>query len=460
MKGYEPIVTTVNNETKYFTFGGSEIPIIMDITTFVGKNIPALKPESNVWCMRDYETAVSFDLQQLRYPDGKVKVFSSTWASVSKMFLDHADFGGNLDKTNLFEGSVIQIPKGETFENAELILVSIKDKIKWNKKGGIDAEDIKDALQKREGGRGDINFLLINALRTAGMDAYPVVLRTRDRGMLRTTNPSVNAFNRLVTGLSIGEKTYFTDASDEYSDWNTLPPETMVPNARKIDINGSAWIDLSTVSTGSELYNVHHQFIDGYEQATVTDTKKGNCAYDFRKKYADEYEGDKNKCMEELASEHNAVIENFNIENDSSSNEDLKLIYVVKKEWSPDADYLYVTPLSALPFRENPFKSEERIVPINFDYILNHAQLININIPEGYTVEELPTSAIYAFDEENSINFVYRIMQTGDKIVLRYQVILKRLLFLPDEYPILRDFFAKVVAKNTEQIVLKKTTEE
>ncbi len=52
-----------------------------------------------------------------------------------------------------------------------------------------------------------------------------------------------------------------------------------------------------------------------------------------------------------MASEHDAVIENFNIENDSSFKEGLKLSYVVKKEWSPDEFAAFLSERDILEIR-------------------------------------------------------------------------------------------------------------
>jgi hypothetical protein len=59
-------------------------------------------------------------------------------------------------------------------------------------------------------------------------------------------------------------------------------------------------------------------------------------------------------------------------------------------------------------------------------------------------------------DEEGSGLFEYRISQSMGRISFRCRIKFNRSLYLPEEYPNLREFFNMVVSKQSEQIVLKK----
>jgi hypothetical protein len=119
-------------------------------------------------------------------------------------------------------------------------------------------------------------------------------------------------------------------------------------------------------------------------------------------------------------------------------------------------EYIYITPLTDKPYSENPFKKETREYPIEFDYLINFVQIIDFIVPEGYTVEELPKGERMVLND-NDMSLTYRVVQSGNQVRLHYQYQLKKIQFLPTEYENLRDFFSKLIAKNSEQIVLKKT---
>ncbi|MDL2231614.1 DUF3857 domain-containing protein [Porphyromonadaceae bacterium OttesenSCG-928-L07] len=459
MNGYEPIATKKSDEVKYFTIYGQEIPVRMETTTFTGSNLPALKNEGYLWSIDDYTASVSFELRRIEYPNGKVKDFGSTWSSVDKTLLELSDFGANLNKPGIFRKD--SLPEGVSLENAQAILKKIKQKVKWNKKGGIYASDIKGVWQTGVGGRAEMNFLLINALKVAGFDAFPLLVRSRSRGVIRQTNPSADVFDRLVVGVHVDDNDYFTDASEIFGAWNVLPEECLVTNARKVSPEESGWVDLSVVSLATEQMSATYSFVDGVSNWNISTVLKGNAAYDFRNKYVDSYKEDKEKLKENWTAGLDGVVENFTLENEQEEGKDLKISYAVKGEKGSELpDYLYLTLFSQKQNSENPFKSEKRTLPINFGCLKNQTQFITLEIPEGYVVDELPASVMYVFDEENSITFLYRIAQSGNRVILRWQLVVRRLLFLPDEYEILREYYAKVVSKNLEQVVLKKASVE
>ena len=79
-----------------------------------------------------------------------------------------------------------------------------------------------------------------------------------------------------------------------------------------------------------------------------------------------------------------------------------------------------------------------------------------MEVPAGYEVDELPKQIVAKMDEQGSAVFEYRLSLSGSTISLRSRISIKRTLFMPDEYEILREFFNLIVAKQNEQIVFKK----
>jgi hypothetical protein len=106
--------------------------------------------------------------------------------------------------------------------------------------------------------------------------------------------------------------------------------------------------------------------------------------------------------------------------------------------------------------KKNPFKSEERLYPVEMPYTIDDTYILNMEVPEGYVVDELPKQMLAKYDEEGSSFFEYRIQQSGNTISLRSRIKLTRAFYEPDEYLGLREFFNLVVKKHNEQIVFKK----
>jgi hypothetical protein len=81
---------------------------------------------------------------------------------------------------------------------------------------------------------------------------------------------------------------------------------------------------------------------------------------------------------------------------------------------------------------------------------------LQLEVPQGYVVDELPQQAVVKFNDQEDGIFEYRITQSGAAISLRSRIRFKRSYFLPEEYETLREFFNLIVKKHGEQIVFKK----
>jgi hypothetical protein len=70
-------------------------------------------------------------------------------------------------------------------------------------------------------------------------------------------------------------------------------------------------------------------------------------------------------------------------------------------------------------------------------------------------VEEIPQAKVIALPA-NAGRFTYSITQAGNLINIVNSFQINKSIFSQAEYPNLREFYNQVVAKQTEQIVLKK----
>ena len=80
---------------------------------------------------------------------------------------------------------------------------------------------------------------------------------------------------------------------------------------------------------------------------------------------------------------------------------------------------------------------------------------LNMEIPEGYTVDELPKSSKVAYNGDEGF-FEYIIQKEDNRIQFRSHIKLNEIVFPAEDYNSLRDFFAFVIKKYNEQIVFKK----
>jgi hypothetical protein len=131
----------------------------------------------------------------------------------------------------------------------------------------------------------------------------------------------------------------------------------------------------------------------------------------------------------------------------------IKYDFDVKEE---KADIIYLNPMFGEAQKENPFKSAVRSYPVEMPFAFDETYSLQLEVPMGYVVDELPQSLVVKLNEQNEGMFEYRISQSGDNIAFRSRVRISRTYFQPEEYEMLREFFNLVVKKHAEQIVFKK----
>ena len=88
-------------------------------------------------------------------------------------------------------------------------------------------------------------------------------------------------------------------------------------------------------------------------------------------------------------------------------------------------------------------------------YSTDETYVFSMEVPEGYSVDELPKSAKVAFNSDQGY-FEYLVQAGAGQIQMRCRVKLNKAQFQPEDYSALRDFFGFIVKKESEPIVLKK----
>lgn len=460
MQGYESLITkkepsnlnfSVNYRDDDGRYHNERVSVNADKYLMVGKDIPAIKSEPYLWALDDYVTKVSFELRSIKYPWSTFKSLTTTWGEVDRRLLEAEDFGGNLKKTGLFKDDISNT--GQTLDRAVEILGLVKSKVKWNDQISLTPDNLKDALKTGMGNSADINFLLINALKAGGFNAYPVVMSSRGKGRLPIANPPISELNYAIAAVEIDTLTYYTDAASKFGAWNVLPERSLVTQARAINGTNSDWVDLSTKTKGISSIVASVEFTDKGMKSIVKDIMRDEAALKF-KGYYEKFK-DQSEYTENLSSRLNGTIEDFEISGENSSGDDVRLSYTLMKSRSIGDDMIYFNPLVERIFTENPFKAETRKFPVNFDCLTDYKQIISVTIPEGYVVEELPQSTKVVYGD-NELTFLYRIAASGNRVQIQYYYQINKLELYQESYSELQDFFTKMVAQSSAQIVLKK----
>jgi hypothetical protein len=116
---------------------------------------------------------------------------------------------------------------------------------------------------------------------------------------------------------------------------------------------------------------------------------------------------------------------------------------------------IYVNPFIFKAVNESPFTAEQRILPVEFPFKQSISITETITIPDGMTVEELP-KGVRLHSEDGMTDCRVMSSANANTINLQYRFQLKKVFFLSDEYPTLRNIFEMLAEKGKEVIVLKR----
>ena len=119
-------------------------------------------------------------------------------------------------------------------------------------------------------------------------------------------------------------------------------------------------------------------------------------------------------------------------------------------------DMIYFNPLLFEKMGSNPFRLEERKYPIDFANTFNEHMKLELKIPEGYIVEELPENLTLTLGN-NRIVYKYRISEQDGVINFENEMHVNDILFVYDDYHELKELFNGIVDKHGEMSVLKKS---
>ncbi|CAM1367957.1 conserved exported hypothetical protein [Tenacibaculum sediminilitoris] len=446
-----------NSQNLRVEVGSSRVDYKNNVDVYEAENIPALKDtEPYISNIENYRGGIEYELASTKFPNSTMKFYSSSWEDVSKQIYKSPNFGSELEKTGYFENDIDPLinSAANNYEKVASIFHFVKEKVKWNNYYGKYVEKgVKRAYKEGTGNIAEINLMLTSMLRYAGLNAYPVLVSTRANGT--PLSPTLSGFNYVITMVKFSDNKYILlDASEPYSLPNILPTRALNWNGRVVAENGgSTWVKLAPSK---------HATVDNILMAKVTEdlTVEGFVRTKFFNHKALKFRKKNNNVEEEalktnFEENNNIEIENFKISNiqdlGTPVNRDVKfssedLIEEVNNK-------IYIEPLLFLTERENPFKINDRKFPVDFASPLKYKNSISIQIPTDYKVESLPETLAIGLPEKLGL-FKYQISQVGNKIKVLSVLQFNKSVIIPEYYSALKDFYSKVVEKQTEKIVL------
>jgi len=437
----------------FFTIDADEVQ-----HTWAIKNAPALKEESNTTTTDNYVSKIEFQLVSVNYPNQTVDTAMYNWGETSKRLMNNNNFGKQLGDDNKWlkdDISEAGNAPAASLPMARAIFNYVKHNYSCTDSAGLYlSQDLKKTYRDRKGNVADINILLAAMLKNNGFHVNPVILSTRSNGIANSDYPILRQYNYTLVQVLINDTLFLLDASNGLLGFGVLSGECYNGNAIVVSEDDPGIVNLSADSLKeSKLTSVFLTNTDNGLSGGSVSTLSNMSSFSLRKNLA--AKGGANGYFNDLKKNIPFDINISNTSIDSLTDPDHPVTIKYDLDFKPAGDIIYFAPLIAEALKENPFKAANRLYPVERPYCEDNTFTLNMEIPRGYKVEEIPRSAKVMLNENDGI-FEYIIAANASRIQLRCRVVIKKANFLPDDYQNLRDFFAFIVKKEAEEIVFKK----
>jgi hypothetical protein len=431
----------------------------LDIDDYVIKDVPALDREPGVYCIRQYRSSVSYTVSGLRFPS-IVRDYSTHWEDVDKL-VQESEIVRGIKANCRFKDEVDATKAGGKTPQEQLadIIALVRSKVEWNRNERLVPSAAAEVLRTRSGSNVDINALVGSAARYAGFDVKPVLIRKRTEGALLDFHPDTDAFSTFILRIEIpGSNPLYIDAADPAGWFNVLDDNYLVTKARVVPLDGvGEWEDLSRLSRNVRNYTVQAKLSpDGTLEGDCSIALMGAPSYGFKSEYLEA--GKEDDVIESLEKKLSAEVDGFSVEGACEFSSQASVRFHFSKSCDHTAETIFVNPYLEQFHSEAAFRAENRTLPVDFQYPENIFYTLVLQIPEGYTVDQVPETRRLQCDLPSTV--IVSSAVDGNIVRITYRFTLDAQICLPEAYPAVRNYWRELCALYNQMIVIKKIADE
>lgn len=441
--GFEPIQTISPNEWR-------------------ATNMPAFKMEPFLSDYKNYITKFQFQLQSFGVAGWYNLDVSSSWKKVNSFLMDLSNFGGVVNGA-AYLNDFAKATKDKNISTQEKIAESfnyIQANMKWNGVKTIFATDgiRNNFLSNHSGNSAEINLSLIALLNKIGIETYPIVLSTRENGVLLPYAPTLDKLNYVVGYVRHEGIEMFLDATSEHIAPGYVPVYCLNGPGLFVKRQNEQWLTLyRTYNDTKKQFVTINVEKDGTAKAKITQDVKdyGFVAWADHQKTNNH---DKEILKNILKKEHPDIeILSYEVNKKDVKTASAKEVIEanISNQLVDAGDITIFNPFVMFEYSKNVFKSEDRRYPVDLICPKDLSSTILVQLPKEYAVKKLPESIKFS-NPDGSASFTYLASSSGSGIQFKVTLKLTKTIFAEDEYKELRSFFSEVAKKINEPLELSK----
>lgn len=416
---------------------------------------------------------IDFQLSNMKDINGIGLPLTNTWEKAVKELLTDDRFGDFINRTQSRAGLLIDTDTYTSMEPAERfhsIVRYVKQQTKWNGVLGKYAlETLNDFIKSPEGNSGTINLYTIGLMKAVGLNAFPVILSTKDNPTIKTDYPFLHLYDYVIIGLRINDSILLSDATEPLLPDNLLPLRALNTRGLLVEKNTEKWINCYTPDDSETVTSlVIHLSADraALHKAELVKHAHGYDAFLLKEQFRD------NKAsIAEFYKKRTYLVESENIitrDYDKYSypyeiNADIlvpsAITDISEKPLAGDlpgatvTETLGIDPFLNEAINVNPLKDESRSYPTDFYYPLKKSFTSEIIIPDGYIPDKLPED----FNMDNSLfNMNYKVVASPGAVHVTADYHLKKAIYPPADYQRVKSYLDQVVERFNKPVVFRK----
>ena len=426
--------------------------------SYIMQNLPGIREEPFMGSPKDYMQRLEFQLSQVDNGDGQLINLRKDWGDIIKLLMEDNDFGVQLNQripgSDTILAAAARLPDMES--KIRLIYNYVRRNMSWDNSEDIYSGDgIVKAWNNGYGSSADINLLLVDLLKRAGLPAFPILFSTRENGIVNSAYPFIRQFNTVMAYVRSDAKYFVLDATDRVS-YFTLIPVNIV-NTRGFVVKGyeGEWIDVDDITHKYKITSAVQGDIDS------NGVMKGAALvnnYEYAKKQrAESWIASPEKFREDYFSKPYAPLKVDDLAVSNAASDSLPLEQKVQFTYqlNSSGSYRYFEVNLFSGMERNPFISDQRLADIDFGYTQDYMIFGSYTIPQGYAFETLPGN-ISMVTPDNSIVFNRFVEAEDNRLSVRITVSFKRTFYAAPVYPQFAAFYKKLIDKLNEHVVFKK----
>jgi hypothetical protein len=458
------LVVMPNYEFAYRIFKSEQLPIVVKQEKGSGRiyfemnNIAGLRDEPFMDAEKDYKQHVEFQMSGYQATFGGTSRYMTTWTELTRELMSNPSFGVQLNKNVDVPAEWMNKIKALSppYEKMATLYNFVSRNIGFNGIGGFTSSSgVKEAWEKKKGSSGDINLLLINLLKEAGLEVYPLLVSERGHGKVNPEYPFIDQFNKVMAYVLIDDKKYVLDAAGPYTPPFLIPFPVINTNAFVVNRKKGGVITLTeTQKMDKNFVNIRARVhengalsgeanIQSDEYARLTRIRAWERDREnFKEKYYTTYQ---------QGLKIDSVTMN-NLENDSMPLEQQFHFSVPPTE---SGDYKLVNLNLFSGIAKNPFISDIRFTNIDYGCLQSYTVMEYIELPASLKIESMPKN-VRLIMPDTSIALGRYLDFKNNILAVKYTISTTRSVFTADEYEYVKNFYKKMVELMNEQVVLRR----